>query len=239
MKRIIVAGFFIFMLFHSCRHSDLNTAVVNGIFADAKGLKLILQEIDTHAIHSVDSVVSDENGMFSFYPVIREAGFWLLKAPSGKILVLLMNAGDQIELSGSAHDFPENVVLEGPVETRLLNDFFRQTRHNENLVDSLEMLLSDRQDSPDFYQFTRRLDTSFRQIWESQRNYEMAFINKNPGSLASLVVLNYAFGMSPVLSPKDDFLYYQRVDSSLYANFPDNKHVKLHHQRLEEIRHKK
>jgi len=238
VKTIVVWLFALLFLFCSCQHPAGNRAMVNGNLADATGLKLTLQEMDTREIHSIDSVLPDRSGKFTFNPVIKESGFWLIKAATGKILVLLLNAGDQVELTGSTRDFPDNVIVKGTKETMLLNDFFRFTRINEREVDSLEMLLIDRQDSAGYFELTQKLDTSFRQIWERQRTFEMAFINKNPGSLASLVVLSYAFGMAPVLSPEDDFAYYLKLDSALFQAFPENKHVKYHHQRVLEYKRK-
>jgi hypothetical protein len=194
--------------------------------------------MDTREIHVIDSVVLEQSGKFSFNPAIEEPGFWLLKAPSGKILVLLLDAGDSIELSGSARDFPDNVILKGPADAMLLNDFFSYTRHNESEVDSLEMLLIERQDSADYYPLTQKLDTLFRSIWERQRAFEIDFLTKHPESLASLIILNYAFGLSPVLSPEEDFHYYELLDSALIMRYPDNKHVKFHHQRVLEFRQK-
>jgi hypothetical protein len=106
------------------------------------------------------------------------------------------------------------------------------------MVDSLDMLLAERQDSSDYYNLTQKLDTSFREIWENQRALETTFINNHSGSLASLVVLNYAFGMSPVLNMDEDFRYYQALDSTLSISFPGNKHVLFHHQRVMESQRK-
>jgi hypothetical protein len=234
MRKILVGmGFPILFLLASCQHHPLNTASIQGHFSHAAGIKLVLQELDTREIHSVDSVLLDDSGKFNFNPVVNESGFWLIKAPSGKIMVLSLSAGDQVELSGSTLDFPDFVSMKGPEEAALLNDFFRRTRLNERKVDSLEILLAERQDSSDYYLLTQKLDSSFRDVWESQRKDEMVFIDSHPGSLASLVVLNYAFGMSPVLSPEEDFAYYQKLDSTLVRIFPGNKHVKFHHQRVE------
>jgi hypothetical protein len=233
IRHIALTGISILVLLAACQHHSGTKAVINGKLSDASGVSLTLQEMDIRDIHSLDSVVPGLDGTFNFNPVVKEPGFWLVKAPSGKILVLLLQAGDVVELSGSARDFPDNVVLKGPQEAMLLDDFFRRTHVNERQVDSLEMLLVERQDSSDYYQLTQKLDTSFRQIWERQRNFEMVFIDNHLASLASLVVLNYAFGMSPVLSPEEDFAYYQKLDSSLSKNFPGNKHVRFHHQRVE------
>lgn len=222
----------IVILSASCQGPGAGIARVKGSLTDASGFKLVLQEMGTRDVHPVDSIVPGPDGTFSFALVVNEPGYWLLKAPTGKILVLLLNAGDMVELTGSALDFPDHVVVKGPEETMLLHDFFVYTRLNERKVDSLEMLLVEQQDSSGYYLLTQRLDTSFRQIWESQVLYEKEFIDKHPGSLASLVVLNYAFGMSPVLSPEEDFEYYAKLDSVLFKKFPENKHVQYHHQRV-------
>ncbi|MEI7896987.1 MAG: DUF4369 domain-containing protein [bacterium] len=222
----------ILTLMISCKNRVSETAVINGNFTDATALKLILQEMDTREIHTVDSIILDKSGKFTFQPDVKEPGFWLLKSRTGKILVMIIHPGDKIELSGNAEDFPDHITLKGPEESMMLNDFFFRTRLNELKVDSLEMLLVERQDSSDYFQLTQKLDTSFRQIWESQRTLEKAFIDGHPASLASLVVLNYAFGMSPVLSPEEDFNYYHTLDSALSIKYPHNKHVKHHHERV-------
>ncbi|MFZ4523471.1 MAG: hypothetical protein ACOYNC_17340 [Bacteroidales bacterium] len=238
IKSSLILGISLTLLFSSCRQQSATTATVTAALADADGIKLVLQELDTREIHPVDSVVVNQDAIFNFTPAVNEPGFWLLKAPSGKVLVMLLNAGDAVELSGSLKDFPDNIIMKAPREAMLLNDFYKKTRSNERLVDSLEMLLSERQDSSDYYQFTQKLDTSFKIIWENQRGLEIAFIERNPGSLASLVVLNYAFGMSPVLSLEEDSAYYIKLDSALSDKFPTNKHVKLHHQRVLEYRNR-
>jgi hypothetical protein len=219
----------------SCRNQQDPKATVSGFFPDSPGIRLVLQEMDVRETHTLDSVTVDPGGRFGFRPVVREPGFYMLQSRTGTILVLLLNMGDNIELTGSLRDFPDNVIVKGPPETMLLHDFFRRTRVNEKKADSLEMKLEERQDSSDYYRYTQTLDPFFKQIWENQRSLEIKFIEDHPGSLASLVVLNYAFGMSPVLSPEEDFSYYSRLDSSLYAAFPKNKHVKFHHERMTEI----
>lgn len=239
MKKIFFPGILMLLLFSSCKHHDPNTALVTGGFSDGAGLIWILQEMGTHEIRTVDSVIAGKDGTFRFSTVLTEPGFRLLQANSGKILVLLLSPGDTVELSGRSVDFPDRVILKGPKDAILLNDFFRRTRVNERTADSLDMVLAEYQDSACYFRVTQRLDTLYRKVWEGQRSCETEFILKNPASLASLVVLNYAFGMSPVLSPEEDFDYYLMLDSALSGRYPANSHVKYHHQRVEEIRRKR
>ncbi|MCX6278406.1 MAG: DUF4369 domain-containing protein [Bacteroidetes bacterium] len=223
----------------SCNHAQDSNARIAGILTNAQEMQLILLEMDTRSILPVDSAILENTGAFAFNLKIKEPGFWLLKAPTGKILVLIIHPGDQLELYGSANEFPDNVKIKGTTEAMTLHGFYAETRKEELLVDSFENELSSHQEDADYFQISQKIDTALRQIWERQRNREICYINKFPGSLSSLVVINYAFGMSPVLSPEDDFAYYAKLDSALNLNFPENKHVKYHHQRVLEHRRKK
>lgn len=216
----------------SCRQQHPETGIISGRFTDGAGSRLILQEMDTHRFIPLDSVTLDSEGRFSFTTPLKEAGFRVLKAPDGKIMVLLQHPGDHLELEGAFRDFPDHVTLKGPADAMLLEQFFRFTRVHERMVDSLELVLIENQDDPDYVKLTRVVDSAFRNIFERQREYEACFIDRNPGSLASLVVLNYAFGMSPVLGPEDDLVYYLKVDSALSKAYPGNRHVEFHHERL-------
>ena len=217
----------------SCHRREADTVQVEGSFQQAGGTRLTFLEMGPQEIRAIDSTVPDAKGHFSFSAPATESGFWLLRTSSGKVLVMLMSPGDRIELGGTTACFPDHVTMQGPEEALLLDRFYQKTRLREHQVDSLETMLIDRQDSSDYAVLTQKIDTAFRRIWEEQRQEETDFIEVHPGSLASLVVLNYAFGIKPVLNPVDDMRYYIRSDSALYHNWPENQHVKKHHERVD------
>lgn len=229
---------FMMQLLFSCSDRS-GKALILGEISNADGELLVLQELSTKDIRNLDSVKLHGNGRFSFRISPLETGFYMLKAPSGKVLVMMIGKGDTIQLKGGFSDFPDQVVLTGNKEATLLHDFFVFTRKNEKEVDSLEMLLVEKQDSSGYYQLTQRIDTAFQKIWERQKAYEENFITRNPHSLASLIVLNYAFGMSPVISPDEDFSYYLILDRTLPEVYPGNKHVVYHQQRVKEHQRQK
>lgn len=215
-----------------CKGPAKDTATVEGRLVDAKGFKLVLAEMDTRQIRPVDSVMTDAPGTFAFRPIVKETGFWLLKAPSGKVLVLVLSPGDRLTVNGSAVDFPNRITLTGPAETMAIDSFYKVTRKHEARVDSLEALLLSRQDSADFLALSQQADTILGQILISQRMLETKFLSTHPAIIGNLLVLNYAFGPQPVLDPRTDIAWYIRVDSALCARWPDNKHVAAHHQRM-------
>lgn len=227
------------VLFYSCSHAPENEAIITGKLNDGKGEKLVLTELDTKIVKRIDSVICDAGGSFRFRVKLPEPGFYMLHALSRKVLVLMLHPGDTVKVSGSFSSFPDHVMIEGPDETRWLADFFRFTRGQERKVDSLEMLLVEKQDSSGYFELTEKLDTVFKSIWERQREEEKRFIDQHPNSMASLIVLNYAFGLNTVLNPDDDFPWFEKLDSALTLSYPENKHVKYHHQRMLEIKKKR
>jgi hypothetical protein len=74
-------------------------------------------------------------------------------------------------------------------------------------------------------------DSLFFRISGDQKKLEKDFIDRNPQSLASLIVLNYSFGQKPVLTMEEDLSYYRKL-TGLYRIYPKNKHVLFHLARI-------
>jgi len=235
MRKIFFLSFLLTIFLASCKTNHPDQTLILGQLTDATGEKILLTELDTKSILKVDSVTLDEGGKFSFQVKASEAGFYMVRSQQGKVLVLFARPGDTIDLTGSMTSFPDHITVKGPEETVLLEEFFRFTRQNEKRVDSLENILLENRETEGYYHLTKKIDSAFRKIWESQREYEKEFINRHPSSLISLIVLNYAFGLNTVLSPVEDSLIYRRLDSALMVAYPGNKHAAYHHERMIEF----
>lgn len=235
MTNYIKIPYLFCLILLGCNRQHEDIAVVEGQFQNCCGETITLLELNTKSIEKLDSMVLDDSGRFRFSVKTEEPGFCMLQSKHGKVMVLYVEGGNTITLSGDFVSFPDRIRLKGPADAEALEEFFIFTRKNERKVDSLEMLLVEKQDSAGYYKLTLRVDTAFREIWDSQRDYGKAFIDRNSGSLVSLIVLNYSFGLSPVLSPEEDPAWYLKLDSSLMERYPENKHVQYHHQRMLEF----
>lgn len=234
--KLLHQGFlFLIVMVSACSRAPRPEALVMGKLVMSNDNQLLLSELEPKSVRRIDSIVPGVSGDFQFRIPLTDPGFFMLHAPSGKVLVFMLHPGDTVSLSGSFDEFPDQVRIAGPEETMWLDGFFRSTRLREKRVDSLELILVEKQDSSGFYEWTRKLDTLFRVIWEEQRTEELLFIQKHSGSLASLIVLNYAFGLNTVLNPSDDRVWFEKLDSALNLRYPANKHVRYHHERMRGI----
>lgn len=215
-----------------CNRKNAEQASVSGKFSDGKDICLVLTEMQPQEMKTIDSVNLQDDGSFNFRINMTQPGFWLLKAPSGKVLVLVIHPGDKIELTGSIENFPDKAEVNGSEEAIALHRFYQATGGEERIVDSLEAELVDHQEEADFYRISANIDTAMHRVWERQHAREAEYLQKHCADISSLVVLNYAFGIQPVLSEKNDSLYFLMLDSALTKKFPGNKHVVFHHQRV-------
>ncbi len=184
----------------------------------------------------VDSATFSDEQAFYFILQPTETGIYTLRFSEEKQVVFIASPGDTITVIGDLNHFPASIQVMGNEETILLQAFYSYSNENHLKIDSLQSIVEEHQNDPDFYSLTLQLDSAFAKIWEEQRAYEKDFIREHPGTLATLLVVNYHFGVRPILSPDIDSVDYNMVDSGLIATYPDNKHTQFFHRWLKEVK---
>jgi hypothetical protein len=222
----------IILLLNACSPGHQNdTFTISGNIPALSGHKILLKEMDPKEILNLDSITVDPSGNFTLNEKVKEAGFYLLQFGAGKELVLSMEPGEKLVLSGNPGNIPESIQLSGSEGTRLLKEFYTLANRNKLKVDSLKTILRNAEGSPDFYKLSISADSAFQKINEAQKAIEKEFIDKHKEILASLIVLNFSLGSSPVLTMDEDLDYYQKL-TALSVKYANNKHVIYHRQRI-------
>ena len=205
---------------------------VSGRIRNAKDAKLVFQELDVGSLHGIDSVTLDGMGLFRFTCHPEEEGFYILKFPNGDHIILLAGRGEEVFVEADLGNKTFTYSVKGSPGSDLLREFYTRTNENLKKADSLRSVLMQNRESADFYQLSVSFDTLFMKIMEDQKLFEENMIGQNPGSLASLMMLNFKFGPGPVLNMEDDLQVYKDLDSVLTKKYPSNKHVLFHHRRI-------
>jgi len=217
----------------SCSEAVKNEGIlITGKFLNASGEKIIFRELDVDAFHDLDSIVLDKIGLFRFTHNSSDDGFYILKFAPGEQIILQTGKGEEVIVEADLASTPFSYTIKGSPGSEILREFYIQTRSNTDQADSLRSVIIQFRESPDFYRLSLSFDSLFMEIMESQKLLQKKYIQRYPGSLATLIILNYKFGLVPVLNIKDDFTVYQSVDSVLMKKYPSNKHVLFHHQRV-------
>jgi len=219
----------------ACRRDQTQGRVfVSGLMTPAECQLFLLEQKDYELI-TLDSVVPDTAGRFGFIIYPAGSGIYAVRFPEGQQVVFIAAPGDTIRIRRNLSGARSVPVAEGNTETGLLQAFYDHAQSNLRKVDSLQAIVDRSQGADDFYACTLRIDSLLGRIWEDQRLFGKAFIRDHAGTLASLLAVQYHFGIKPVLSLQNDRQDYLRVDSGLMANYPGNRHTLLFHRWLQEI----
>jgi len=230
IKKLVVLCGLAFMIF-ACRNNTKkageNEFLINGYFANAKQSLVFLEELqDPRKLNRIDSVKIDENGKFVFTRKINDAGFYLIKLAKDNFVTLLIEKGETIDLSGDAEDLAKTYRVSGSKGSLLLKEWDVFLQKNKESTDSLAKILMDSQEKPDFLKIKNGLDSTYKIILANVRKKAREFIDNNPKSLASLIVIYQYFGHKALFNEKDDIEYFEKLDNNLMIAYPNSEHTK-------------
>ncbi len=210
--------------------------LIKGKITNSKGEKLYLYELNINDKILLDSAVIDENGDFLIRHKIEEPGFYILYESGNNFITLVVDKGETISITADIRSLAKTYNVEGSEGSILLHQFETFTYENNKKVEKLSFEYEKNKNKPDFAKIIDSLDNEFFKILDDQKAKVKDFLKKNPGSLASLIVINRNFREHPVISETDDFYYFDLLDKKLSARYPGNKHVVEHNKRTNQMR---
>jgi hypothetical protein len=241
LRKIIILCFLSFMLIFlisNCSQNNLNgiKTTIKGSFPAFKGKSVTLSEIEINKAIPLDTAKISDDGSFTFRFRRPGPGFYMVKVDNKNYVTLILDQEKQVEISSSLPSLRKNYKVEGSPDSELYRDYEMFLEANRKKVDSLSKTYNDYQRSAGFQSKKMELDKSYQEIFNSQRQYSISFLENHCGSLASLLVINRRFGERMILTEKDDFTYFNLIDSCLSIKYPDNKQLAEHKKRLEAAR---
>jgi alkyl hydroperoxide reductase subunit AhpC len=232
--------FILILLFNACASDqEKGSAFINGKMPAMVHKWIYLQELEVNKINLLDSVQVDADGYFEINFNVPEPGFYILKTHDDNYVLLFVEPGNHITINASSDLLQEGYEVEGSVDSELLRDFDQFMIGQKRKVDSLAIEFNNSKGLDNFYEKKVELDSAYFEIYTSQREYVINFLETHPSSMVSLIVMNRKLGNNKILDEEEDFIYFHQLDSSLMLQYPNNKHTLDHHKRMEQIRYDK
>ena len=237
MRIKIIIGLLLLIVITSCKNKtgEVNLTI-EGDFTGLAEKWVYVDELEVSEVVELDSVVVQKNGGFSFDLHLSETGFYLLRNEAGMQFLLLLEKGENVVLKADGNPFIDVYDVKGSPGSKLLMGFDQFMEQQKQRVDSLAMAYNEAQALQDFYPMKLKLDSIYEAIVITQKNYVESFIEENPSSLASLIVLNRKLGNNSIMDEDADFAVFKTLDSTLMMKCPENKHAIDHHKRVLEIK---
>jgi len=210
--------------------------IITGHFPALPGQVVYLDELEVRGKATLDSAIIDEEGHFQLKFLSGLPGFFMLRTNPQNSILLLIEKNDEPSIHSEHYDFNLGYHADGSEGSNLLHAFELFMKKQKSRLDSIAEAYYDAKGSENFLETKEKLDAVYEDIVARQKIYIKDFVNTNPGSLASLIVLNRKLGQVHVLDEEEDFILFHRTDSALTIQYPENKHVADHHKRVKEIR---
>lgn len=240
MLRLIYYFLLTGIVLGSCtQKNNLDFVSISGSVPDLAGKWFYLEELEVKSLKLIDSCRADGSGNFSFNIGLSSPAFFILRPEGDLRISLLLDKNEKVEIKCDKEFAIADCKVSGSSGSQLLFGFEEFMLRQKQKIDSLAEIFYQHEGTPEFLKKKLELDSIYADIVENQRNYIFDFIDKNKGSLASLLVLNRKLGNNKVLDDEEDYIYFHRVDSALSILYPNNKHVLDHHNRVNEIKGRK
>lgn len=208
-------------VFTGCRK---NTFTITGTIEGAgKGEHLLLREVKPGVLEPVDSVIPEQNGSFAFRAETQTPSFYVLSMGSDDFLTLLAAPGEKIRVTASRRSLASPSEVSGSAGTTVMVDFRNQQQQVVSELENLTKVYNDSILSMRLPLIMDSLDRKAAGIVAGFRGKAVTLLEANSSSMVSVYLLNQQVvpGLQLFDPAKDQQIYY-RVDSLLYAQYPES-----------------
>lgn len=207
--------------FTGCRK---NSFTITGTIEGAgKGEHLLLREVKPGILEPVDSVIPDKSGSFVFRAETLTPSFFMLSMGNDDYLTLLAAPGEKIRVTASRRSLASPSELSGSEGTAMMADFRNQQQRVVSELEKLTKVYNDSILSLRLPLIMDSLDKKAADIVAAFREKAVTMLEDNISSMVSVYLLNQQVvpGLQLFDPAKDQKIYY-RVDSLLYAQYPES-----------------
>ncbi len=187
--------------------------------------KIILEELTPSDLISIDTLLTDNKGNFSYTLYLENAGFYRLRPLEGQFITLAAEPNEKIFITADFENIRGTYEVTGSYGSEILWKLTRKQQEGMRKADSLRAVFRENRFEPGFDELRNELKTEYNRIKEEQVEFALRIIDENPNSLASILALYQFFEDKRLISESENFKYFKRLSRSLCSSYPSNKHV--------------
>ncbi len=228
MNKIIANCFFvlIFSFFVSCdQNKELKNDFFNlsGTIQNTTESYLLLSEVGKSGFSQNDTLLIDEKGKFSKSIEMKEPTLYSLSL-GNEYIVICPAIGEQITLKANANNFAGTYTIEGSHESELLKELNKENYNIRLSLKSMSEELS-KADTTKLDSVKTSILEKFMQMKQYQEKISADYIEKNKGSLTTLIALYRTFDGIPLFDHRQSLDMHKKVLSDLEQTLPNNQHT--------------
>ncbi len=200
---------------------------LKGKLSNAHGETVRLELMAPNGVTAVDSVVLNEKGEFKLTPAIKEVGFYRLKISDRSLATLILDANQNVTVTGDAADLGTTYAVEGSADSKLFCEINAASTKNYRERDALQDKFQNFSSTPNISpvridSMNKSLEKQYVALVGEHNKYLKNLVEKNTSSFAALAAIQQL--------PPDEFLEtYIKMDDNLFAKYPNSQYAKMFH----------
>lgn len=211
----------------SCDNSSESKAVIKGQIKGFENQELVLESLMPKSVDTIASVSTDDKGKFTLNLDTIPGGFLLLRLDVNNAVYIYIRDGETITVNGNYPGLVKSYSVEGSKDTELLRQMNLRLIESSDKLNVMKDDIIKASSNPKI-----NLDSVYdatnekaRQLYESDKQFLIDFINNNPKSPVIYMALYQYIGTSPILMIENDLEIYEFVLEQLKANNPELPHL--------------
>jgi peroxiredoxin len=234
--RILNIAACIFLLISSCSKEKYNFKIKVSVTGVKNETMHLARRTLTGTI-KVDSAIADKSGIFLLEGYTEQPDFYIIYLKPQHYINLIINPGDDFRVRADMPGFENSYLVEGSKDSRLIQKMVSMQAKTLVKITEISTAYENGVGQPGFEKLKQHIDSTYKSIVEEHRNFSIKLIRENPHSLAGLMALYQQLGRDiPVFDYKEDFEYYQQVDSNLSALYPKSEAVRDLDRKVNELK---
>jgi len=225
------------ILITACKSNNQEQFTINGEFENGRGVKIYLAELNPNKIEIIDSTIVEGNNKFSFTGVSASPRFYLIKTNERDYITLILKNKDQVNVKADINDLANSYNIEGSFDSKLVQEIHYNLKNTISELDKIAKQFRDSIGTKNFNTTKQLLRKKAIDLKNKHKEFSIDIIYNNPESIAMLTSLYQQIApRSNLFDPSKDLKYFEKVDSSLLANFQDSEITKAFHKQVIDIK---
>lgn len=221
--------------FSACENNSSSGTSIEGNLKGDGFTEVVLYNIKPQSIDPFDTVAVVDN-KFKVDVTMDTADFMLVQLSERFRIPLFVNPGENVtieidnleDMSYNISGSPESQRIEKINEILLGANKAVQELNNQGQAAMA--------DTAKFEMMKPKLDSTFQFILADTKKQYTDMIDEKPGSLANIFIFSQSIGNTPLVTPQEDFEYFEKVGEGITESYPNSVHTKSYNERMVEMR---
>lgn len=213
-----------------------NTSM-EGCFGEYSGQTVVINEIGVRSFTPLDTLKLNSLGCFDYSLELETPGIYLIKLNQQNYITVVLEPGEEIKVESPSAEIRYGYSVMGSSGSEALRRFEMVHRNSISSLDSLAGIMQGKRFTNVTYGM-KEVEIQKDSMINAYKDQVVDLVSDHSGSLASLIMLNRRLDVFKVFDEMEDYGVFNLVDSVLMLKYPENKHVKDHHFKMEQTRYR-